>query len=106
MQACLSQYLGLLLYFISLLVVILCSGSYFVLFDFLCIGSGKATWRCQETPVVCWKGEPDVKSCTSETIRDLTNQVRFFDRFVSYAILMSTVNVLKFQTLYSILFLA
>ena len=39
------------------------------------IGSGIATWQCQATPVVCWKGEPDVKSCTSEAIQDLTNKV-------------------------------
>lgn len=37
--------------------------------------SGQATWKCSKDPV-CWKGEPNVKQCTSKKIQELTNQVR------------------------------
>ncbi|KAH3734239.1 hypothetical protein DPMN_040678, partial [Dreissena polymorpha] len=42
--------------------------------------NGKATWRCSRSPVVCWRGEPNVRQCTSDTIRELTAKM---DEFLS-----------------------
>ncbi|XP_060577723.1 adhesion G protein-coupled receptor L1-like isoform X3 [Ruditapes philippinarum] len=38
---------------------------------------GHAKWKCDKNPT-CWRDEPDVKQCTSETIQVLTSQVKEF----------------------------
>lgn len=35
---------------------------------------GQAKWKCDKNPT-CWRGEADVKQCTSEAIQVLTAQV-------------------------------
>ncbi|KAH3734241.1 hypothetical protein DPMN_040680 [Dreissena polymorpha] len=42
--------------------------------------NGEATWRCSRSPVVCWREEPNVRQCTSDTIRKLTTKM---DEFLS-----------------------
>ncbi|XP_060590681.1 adhesion G protein-coupled receptor L3-like isoform X2 [Ruditapes philippinarum] len=39
--------------------------------------SGFANWKCDTNPT-CWRGEPDVKQCTSESVQELTNQMEEF----------------------------
>ncbi|XP_053395243.1 adhesion G protein-coupled receptor L4-like isoform X2 [Mercenaria mercenaria] len=40
-------------------------------------GKGHAKWKCDKKPT-CWKDEPDVKQCTSESIQKLTAQAEEF----------------------------
>ncbi|XP_052239098.1 adhesion G protein-coupled receptor L1-like isoform X3 [Dreissena polymorpha] len=42
--------------------------------------NGEATWQCSRSLVVCWRGEPNVHQCTSDTIRELTTKM---DEFLS-----------------------
>ncbi|XP_060577731.1 adhesion G protein-coupled receptor L3-like isoform X2 [Ruditapes philippinarum] len=39
--------------------------------------TGFANWKCDTNPT-CWRGEPDVKQCTSESVQELTNQMEEF----------------------------
>ncbi|XP_060590679.1 adhesion G protein-coupled receptor L2-like [Ruditapes philippinarum] len=40
-------------------------------------GKGHAKWKCNKKPT-CWKEEPDIKHCTSESIQELTSQADEF----------------------------
>ncbi|XP_053395247.1 adhesion G protein-coupled receptor L4-like isoform X2 [Mercenaria mercenaria] len=38
---------------------------------------GNTKWYCDQNPI-CWRDEPDVSQCTSESIQELTNQMEDF----------------------------